>query len=80
MLAKMTDRIRRDPRHERFSVLSQGERHERLFANWSMGFSTDTESSLFDWASSHGVPLRLVDADTLAVFLRQQAYRQSRRE
>lgn len=40
---KLYERIALDPRHLRVAVIEEGESHERIFKNWSMGFRRLTE-------------------------------------
>jgi hypothetical protein len=38
-LETLMERIRRDPRHDKVTIVSEGEREARLFPQWSMAYS-----------------------------------------
>lgn len=47
--------IEADPRHEGVEYLWRGERPERQFAGWRMGFGSSEPGTLFDWIAENGV-------------------------
>jgi hypothetical protein len=38
LVKRVLNRIEKDPRHQKVSVILEGESSERIFKNWSMGF------------------------------------------
>jgi len=44
----LIEKIKNDPRHKDFRLLSRETIHKRLFGNWSMGFERLTEQTLLD--------------------------------
>jgi hypothetical protein len=45
-VTKLFNRIAADPRHHRVAVIVEGESHERIFKDWSMGFRRLTEQEV----------------------------------
>ncbi len=43
---QLTQNLQGDNRHYNFTILSQGQTPERLFSNWSMGYSGSTATTL----------------------------------
>ena len=48
LLQHAVDRIREDPRHAEFSILSHGPTERRFFEGWNMALVESTTLSLFD--------------------------------
>lgn len=65
--------IRRDPRHSRITELATGALPLRQFERWSMGYSTQSRASLFDWMAEKGGSRRSDDPNLILEFLRHSA-------
>lgn len=57
-LEMIGQRIGADQRHFGIDYLWRDTQDERQFANWKMGYSTHTDSSILTWLADHAVALR----------------------
>ncbi len=66
--------ITRDPRHHSLEVLSRQPLAHRHFPDWSMGYTSVNAISLFDWASTREISLRVADGASILRFLQECSF------
>lgn len=63
-VSALVERIKGDPRHTQFRLLSRRDIEAREFGEWSMGFAdTSTETAGLDGFAVHGPELKLMISD-----------------
>lgn len=68
-LSEVMGLILADPRHEGLRVLAEGACQDRRFGGWSMGFTSRSNLSLFDWMAERAERARSEDPTVIIEFL-----------